>query len=168
MKEKEFLNEIKNLYPEAEIRNGSDHYKVLLSKGFTTVARHPSQEIPKKHCLNVLSQLKIIKQREEIEEAKAQNVRQWAEEVRKLNLVQDAKIYEDPKEQGSYRGIILHKDPAGRFCVQQIASQSLVIHDGRKFEKLPDQGDVVQIFYKGEKAQVNVLRERNHGQERSK
>jgi hypothetical protein len=27
MKEKEFLNEIKNLYPEAEIRNGSDHYK---------------------------------------------------------------------------------------------------------------------------------------------
>jgi hypothetical protein len=63
--------------------------------------------------------------------------------------VQDAKIYENPTEQGFYRGIILHKDRGDRFCVQKIADKSLAIHDRRQFEKLPE---------KGERAQVNVVR----------
>jgi hypothetical protein len=158
MKEKEFLNEIKSLYPEAEIRNGSEHYKVLLSKGFTTVARHPSQEVSKKHCLDVLRQLKVIKQREQIEEIQARKAENWRHEVQDLSLIKGECRILPAAERGRYSGIVIHVDGKERFCVQKIAPNVLIIHDREKIERLPGKGEIVKIEYIGvERAKIFSL-----------
>ena len=49
MKEKEFLKKVKKQYPESEITKATDHYKAYIGSNFTTIRRHPAQEIPSSH-----------------------------------------------------------------------------------------------------------------------
>lgn len=59
MKHKAFIDELKSL--GVRVEDGRSHLKLYFNGKQTTCRRHPSQEVSKKHRLEVLKQLGIKK-----------------------------------------------------------------------------------------------------------
>lgn len=89
--------------------------------------------------------------------------KQWAEEVKALNLLPDAKIYATPNEQIAYKGEVLYKDADNRFFALKSGERTITLHDARKFpEGLPGKGATVRINYRNGVARVSPVKESNH------
>jgi len=166
MKAHELKKHLREQYPQILFKEGAKHTHFSVNGGLSWSAlnlRHSTQDIKKGAIKGVQrdieEQLQIVNSQSQ-KNAQSLDPKQWAEEVKALNLFPNPKIYENPNEQGFYQGKILHKDADSRFCVQKIGERSLFIHNARKFpEGLPKRGDVVRINYREGVAQVSPVKE---------
>ncbi len=70
------------------------------------------------------------------------------EEIEKLNLLENPLIYVNPrKDNQSYKGRIIHVNKERDYCVQLVGQRSLFVHSLDNFEKIPNLGDTLKIFY---------------------
>jgi hypothetical protein len=63
MKERELFQEIAERYPEARVENATKHYKVYIGTFWTTIKRHPSQEIPNYHRDKIFAQIEALRKK---------------------------------------------------------------------------------------------------------
>jgi hypothetical protein len=150
-------------------REGSRHTHASVDNGANWVplgGRHPSQTIDDHTAKSTIQQLddsRLALMQARQQETKSLHPKQWAEEVRSLNLLKNPKIYEAPNEDGSYTGSILYKDPSERYCVQKLSERAIVLHDARKFpDGLPEKGNVVRINYQSGIAEIAVIKTRTY------
>ena len=73
------------------------------------------------------------------------------EEISKLNLVENPKIYVNPrKDNQQYTGRIVHIDESRGYCVQLAGQRSLFVHMLEKLERPPLKGETLKISYSDE------------------
>ena len=171
MKPHEANEYLEKNYPKILFREGKDHTQFSVNGGLSWAPlgpRHSLQDI-KKGTLGAIhrqirEQLQLIDNQTQRAE-QTLDPKQWAEEVRRLNFSSGSKIHEKPNEQGFYVGVILYKDPVGRFCAQKIGEKSIVLHDARNFTNgLPEKGDFVRINYQNGIAWGSSIKENSHDQ----
>ena len=86
------------------------------------------------------------------------------EEIEKLNLVENPKIYVNPRtDNQKYQGKIVHVNQERGYFVQLSGQKSLFVHRLDKFENSPKVGDSLKIFYMAgaEKAKIQKYEERH-------
>jgi hypothetical protein len=168
----DFVDYLKERYKNSPdgvlFREGTRHRRASVDGGINWISlgeRHPSRAIKDTTVRDVIRQLdgtrmlRLQAQRNE----KNLDTKQWAEEVRSLNLLRKPKIYEAPNEDGSYTGSILYKDPSERYCVQKLNERAIVLHDAQKFpDGLPEKENVVRINYQSGIAEFVVIKTRTH------
>ena len=82
------------------------------------------------------------------------------EEISKLNLVENPKIYVNPrKDNQQYTGRIVHIDENRGFCVQLVGQRSLFVHKFEKLERQPLRGEILKISYIDENHRAKIQRE---------
>ena len=82
------------------------------------------------------------------------------EEISKLNLVENPKIYVNPrKDNQQYTGRIVHIDENRGYCVQLVGQQSLFVHRLEKLERQPLKGETLKILYSDENHRAKIQRE---------
>ena len=85
------------------------------------------------------------------------------EEISKLNLVENPKIYVNPrKDNQQYTGRIVHVDENRGYCVQLVGQQSLFVHRLEKLERPPLKGETLKISYLDENHRAKIQREEVH------
>jgi len=85
------------------------------------------------------------------------------EEIEKLNLVESPLIYVNPrKDNQNYKGRIVHVNREQGYCVQLVGQRSLFVHRLDKFEKFPDVGNKLKIFYADEVQKAKVQLDENN------
>ena len=115
---------------------GSDEYKALCVS------------VAVKHGLKIANPdlaSEVERQRKE----KFSSYRQvTVEEIEKLNLVDNPKIYVNPRmDNQQYKGKIVHVNQERGYCVQLVGRHSLFVHRLDKFENSPKVGEVLKILY---------------------
>ena len=79
------------------------------------------------------------------------------EEIEKLNLVENPKIYVNPRtDNQQYKGKIVHVNQARGYCVQLVGQHSLFVHRLDKFENSPKVGELLKIFYEAGVDRVKI------------
>ncbi len=79
------------------------------------------------------------------------------EEISKLNLVENPKIYVNPrKDNQQYTGRIVHIDENRGYCVQLVGQQSLFVHRLEKLERPPLKGETLKISYSDENHRAKI------------
>ena len=82
------------------------------------------------------------------------------DEISKLNLVENPKIYVNPrKDNQQYTGRIVHIDENRGYCVQLVGQQSLFVHRLEKLERQPLKGETLKILYSDENHRAKIQRE---------
>ncbi|MBR2209649.1 MAG: relaxase/mobilization nuclease domain-containing protein [Synergistaceae bacterium] len=82
------------------------------------------------------------------------------EEISKLNLVENPKIYVNPrKDNQQYTGRIVHVDENRGYCVQLVGQRSLFVHRLEKLERPPLKGETLRISYLDENHRAKIQRE---------
>ena len=82
------------------------------------------------------------------------------EEISKLNLVENPKIYVNPrKDNQQYTGRIVHVDENRGYCVQLVGQRSLFVHRLEKLERQPLKGETLKISYSDENHRAKIQRE---------
>jgi hypothetical protein len=82
------------------------------------------------------------------------------EEISKLNLVENPKIYPNPrKDNQQYTGRIVHIDENRGYCVQLVGERSLFVHRLEKLERQPLKGETLKISYSDEIQRARIQRE---------
>ena len=82
------------------------------------------------------------------------------EEISKLNLVENPKIYVNPrKDNQQYTGRIVHIDENRGYCVQLVGQRSLFVHRLEKLERPPLKGETMKISYSDENHRAKIQRE---------
>ena len=82
------------------------------------------------------------------------------EEISKLNLVENPKIYVNPrKDNQQYTGRIVHIDENRGYCVQLVGELSLFVHRIEKLERPPLKGETLKISYLDENHRAKIQRE---------
>jgi len=80
-----------------------------------------------------------------------------AEEIAKLNLVENPQIYVNPrKDNQSYTGRIIHVDENRGYCVQLSGQRSLFVHQLEKLERAPLKGETLKISYSDENSVAKI------------
>ena len=137
----------------ATLITGSDEYKALCVS------------VAVKHGLKIANPdlaVEVERQRQE----KLFSYRQvTVEEIEKLNIVENPKIYVNPRtDNQQYKGKILHVNQERGYCVQLVGQHSLFVHSLEKFENSPKVGEALKIFYAygTERAKVLPYEERKH------
>ena len=117
----------------------------------------------------------------ECEQAQAQTVQSEVQNLEQKpvitkQMIQDLKlidgnpeIFADPRTDGQqFKGKILHVDQENGYCVQLVGKNSLYALKLEKLERTPEVGENLKISFddKGEKAKINVQKERQHGLKR--
>lgn len=85
------------------------------------------------------------------------------EEIEKLNLVENPKIYVNPRtDNQQYKGKIVHVNRERGYCVQLVGQRSLFVHRLDKFENSPKVCEALKISYDDEikKVKVQVIENR--------
>ena len=81
-------------------------------------------------------------------------------EIEALNLVDNPKIYLNPRQDNQqYKGEIVHVDAELGFCVQRVGKESLFVHRIERLETPPKIGENVRIFYKSDTEKAKVERQ---------
>ena len=79
------------------------------------------------------------------------------EEIEKLNLVDNPKIYVNPRtDNQQYKGKIVHVNQERGYCVQLVGQHSLFVHRLEKFENSPKVGESLKISYCDDVQKVKV------------
>ncbi|MBR2207266.1 MAG: relaxase/mobilization nuclease domain-containing protein, partial [Synergistaceae bacterium] len=79
------------------------------------------------------------------------------EEIEKLNLVENPKIYVNPRtDNQQYKGKIVHVNQERGYCVQLVGQHSLFVHSLDKFESSPKVGEALKIAYSDSIKKVKV------------
>ena len=82
------------------------------------------------------------------------------EEISKLNLVENPKIYVNPrKDNQQYTGRIVHIDENRGYCVQLVGERSLFVHMLEKLERQLLKGETLKISYSDEIQRAKIQRE---------
>ena len=72
-----------------------------------------------------------------------------AEEISKLKLAENPKIYINPRtDNQQYSGQIVHVDEKRGICIQLVGQRSLFVHRLEKLERSPSNGETLRISYK--------------------
>ena len=80
------------------------------------------------------------------------------EEIEKLNLVENPKIYVNPRtDNQQYKGTIVHVNHERGYCVQLVGQHSLFVHSLDRFENSPKVGVALKIFYADGVERARVL-----------
>ena len=83
-----------------------------------------------------------------------------AEEILKLKLAENPKIYTNPrKDNQQYTGRIVHIDENRGYCVQLVGERSLFVHRLEKLERQPLKGEMLKISYSDENRRARIQRE---------
>ena len=79
------------------------------------------------------------------------------EEIEKLNLVENPKIYVNPRtDNQQYKGKIVHVNQERGYCVQLVGQHSLFVHRLDKFVNSPKVGEALKISYSDDVQRVKV------------
>lgn len=79
------------------------------------------------------------------------------EEIEKLNLVENSKIYVNPRKDNQiYKGRIVYVDQDRGYCVQLVGQRSLFVHSLNKFENAPKVGETLKISYADKDVRVKI------------
>ena len=82
-------------------------------------------------------------------------------EIEALNLVENPKIYLNPRtDKQQYRGEIVHVDMERGFCVQRVGKESLFVHRIERLETPPKICENVRIFYRNATEKAKVERQK--------
>ena len=82
-----------------------------------------------------------------------------AEEIATLRLVDNPKIYVNPRtDKQQYRGRIVYIDEKRGICVQLVGDHSLFVHRLNRLEASPSEGDTVKIAYIDDQTRAKVQR----------
>ena len=82
------------------------------------------------------------------------------EEISKLNLIENPKIYVNPRRDNQqYTGRIVYVDGNRGYCVQLVGQQSLFVHRLEKLERPPLKGETLKISYSDENHRAKIQRE---------
>ena len=152
---KQYLKDRYEHFPEGILfKHGTRHEVCSIDKGNSWLALAEGYDTQIR-IVQKLDQAKVLLIQAQIGE-QTLDPKQWVEEVKNLDLIENPRIYE-PTEQGTYIGSILHKDAANRFCAQKTGSRAITLHDARKLPKeLPEKGDFVQISYRDGMAEISL------------
>ena len=91
-----------------------------------------------------------------------------AEEISKLRLAENPKIYINPRtDNQQYSGQIVHVDEKRGICIQLVAQRSLFVHRLEKLERTPLQGETLKISYIDENHRAKIQREEIRRRSRS-
>ena len=129
----------------ATVITGSDEYKVLCVS------------VAVKHGLKIANPDLA----EEVERQRQEKFFSYraitVEEIEKLNLVEDPKIYVSLRtDNQQYKGKIVHVNQERGYCVQLVGQHSLYVHRLDKFEISPKVGEALKISYSGDVQKVKV------------
>ena len=129
----------------ATLITGSDEYKALCVS------------VAVKHGLKIANPdlaIEVERQRQE----KFSFYRQvTVEEIEKLNLVENPKIYVNPRtDDQQYKGKIVHVNHERGYCVQLVGQRGLFVHRLDKFENSPKVGEALKISYSDSIQRVKV------------
>ena len=90
------------------------------------------------------------------------------EEISKLNLIENPKIYVNPRRDNQqYTGRIVHIDENRGFCVQLTGERSLFVHKLENLERPPLKGETLKISYLSENQRAKIQCEEVHRLARS-
>ena len=79
------------------------------------------------------------------------------EEIEKLNIVENPKIYVNPRtDNQQYKGKIVHVNQERGYCVQLVGQCSLFVHRLDKFKDSPKVGESLKISYCDDVQKVKV------------
>ena len=129
----------------ATLITGSDEYKALCVS------------VAVKHGLKIANPDLAA----EVERQKQENFSSYrqvtVEEIEKLNLVENPKIYVNPRtDNQKYQGKIVHVNRERGYCVQLVGQHSLFVHRLDKFENFPKVGEALKISYSDDVQKVKV------------
>ena len=137
----------------ATLITGSDEYKALCVS------------VAVKHGLKIANPdlaAEVERQRQE----KFFSYRQvTVEEIEKLNLIENPKIYVNPRtDNQKYQGKIVHVNQERGYCVQLVGQRSLFVHWLDKFENSPKVGESLKIFYAdgAERVRIQTYEKQKH------
>ena len=83
-----------------------------------------------------------------------------AEEISKLRLAENPKIYINPRtDNQQYSGQIVHVDEKRGICIQLVGEHSLFVHRLDKLERAPSNGETLKISYIDDNHRAKVQRE---------
>ena len=83
-----------------------------------------------------------------------------AEEISKLKLADNPKIYINPRtDNQQYSGQIVHVDEKRGICIQLVGEHSLFVHRLDKLERAPSNGETLKISYIDDNHRAKVQRE---------
>ena len=83
-----------------------------------------------------------------------------AEEISKLRLAENPKIYINPRmDNQQYSGQIVHVDERRGICIQLVGQRSLFVHRLEKLERSPLMGETLKISYIDENHRAKIQRE---------
>ena len=82
-----------------------------------------------------------------------------AEEISKLKLADNPKIYINPMDDQQYSGQIVHVDEKRGICVQLVGQRSFFVHRLEKLERVPSNGETLKISYIDDNHRAKVQRE---------
>ena len=84
------------------------------------------------------------------------------EEIERLNLVENPKIYVNPRTDNlQYKGKIVHVNQERGYCVQLFGQHSLFVHRLDKFENSPKVGESLKIFYEAGADKIKIQFDEN-------
>ena len=129
----------------ATLITGSDEYKALCVS------------VAVKHGLKIANP-DLAEEVERQRQEKFFSYRQvTVEEIEKLNLVDNPKIYVNPRtDNQKYQGKIVHVNRERGYCVQLSGQRSLFVHRLDKFENSPKVGEALKISYSDDVQKVKV------------
>ena len=91
-----------------------------------------------------------------------------AEEISKLKLADNPKIYINPRtDNQQYSGQIVHVDERRRICIQLVGDHSLFVHRLESLERSPSNGETLKISYIDNNHRAKVQREEMRRRTRS-
>ncbi|MBR0232746.1 MAG: relaxase/mobilization nuclease domain-containing protein [Synergistaceae bacterium] len=110
----------------------------------------------------------VERRRQALKISQSSNLEITAEEISKLKLAENPKIYINPRtDNQQYSGQIVHVDEKRGICIQLVGQRSLFVHRLEKLERLPLHGETLKILYTDENHRAKIQREENRHQTRS-